>query len=126
MLRRAHIKKDTPRRPLRKIILSVPGRRELPGGEQAVREGMAIAAGMKLTRDLGKPAAQHLYAGLSAEQARELAARFTGMRAQIFDEAAMEQLGMGALLAVSRGSIQPAQFIRLDYRQAPRRKSPMC
>ncbi len=28
-------KKDAPRRPLRRIILSVPGRRELPGAEQA-------------------------------------------------------------------------------------------
>ncbi len=117
-------KKDTPRRPLRKIILSVPGRRELPGGEQAVREGMAIAAGMKLTRDLGNLPPNICTPVYLAEQARELAARFPGMRAQILDEAAMEQLGMGALLAVSRGSIQPAQFIRLDYRQGAATQKP--
>jgi leucyl aminopeptidase len=40
-------------------------------------------------------------------------------RVKILEEADMEQLGMGALLAVSRGSAQPAKLIRLDYRQGP-------
>ena len=37
----------------------------------------------------------------------------------------MERLGMGALLAVTRGSAQPAKLIRLDYRRGRRRINPV-
>lgn len=46
-------KKDTTRRPLRKIVLTVSNRRDLADGEQAVREGMAITQGITLAKDLG-------------------------------------------------------------------------
>ncbi|MFA7387520.1 MAG: M17 family peptidase N-terminal domain-containing protein, partial [Thiohalobacteraceae bacterium] len=45
--------KDNVRRRLKKMTLSVPSRRELGEGDTAVREGTAIAAGMKLAKDLG-------------------------------------------------------------------------
>ncbi len=110
-------RKDTLRRPLRKIILSVPGRRELPIGEQAVREGIAIAAGVKLTKDLGNLSPNLCTPTYLAEQAQALADEFPALlKIEVLEEADMERLGMGALLAVSRGSIQPAKLIRLEYR----------
>jgi leucyl aminopeptidase len=112
-------KKDVPRRPLRKIILSVPGRRELPGGEQAVREGAAIAAGVKLTRDLSNLPPNICTPTYLAEQAQALAREFPALQVEVLEEAEMERLGMGALLAVTHGSVQPAKLIRLDYRQGP-------
>ena len=117
-------KKDTPRRPLRKIILSVPGRRELPGGEQAVREGVAIAAGVKLTRDLGNLPPNLCTPTYLAEQAQALAREFPALRVEVLEETAMERMGMGALLAVTRGSAQPAKLIRLEYRQGPAARKP--
>ena len=110
-------KKDAPRRLPRKIILSVPGRRELPGGEQAVREGVAIAAGVRLTKDLGNLPPNLCTPAYLAEQAQTLAREFPTLRVEVLEEADMERLGMGALLAVTRGSAQPAKLIRLDYRQ---------
>jgi leucyl aminopeptidase len=110
-------KKDTPRRLPRKIILSVPGRRELTGGEQAVREGVAIAAGVKLTKDLGNLPPNLCTPAYLAEQAQALAQQLPTLRVEVLEEADMERLGMGALLAVTRGSAQPAKFIRLDYQQ---------
>lgn len=110
-------KKDAPRRSLRKIILSVPGRRELAGGEQAVIEGVAISAGVKLTKDLGNLPANLCTPTYLAEQAQTLAQEFPTLRVEVLEEADMERLGMGALLAVTRGSAQPAKLIRLDYRQ---------
>ncbi|MDG4548916.1 MAG: leucyl aminopeptidase [Candidatus Contendobacter sp.] len=112
-------KKDAPRRLPRKIILSVPGRRELPDGEQAVREGVAIAAGVKLTKDLGNLPPNLCTPAYLAEQAQALAREFPALRVEVLEEAEMERLGMGALLAVSRGSAQPAKLIRLVYRQGP-------
>ena len=115
-------KKDTPRRPLRKIILSVPRRRELPEGEQAVREGIAIAAGVKLTKDLGNLPPNLCTPTYLSEQAQALAGEFPALQVEVLEEADMERLGMGALLAVSRGSVQPAKLIRLDYRHGAARK----
>ena len=112
-------KKDTPRRLLRKIILSVPGRRELPGGEQAIREGVAITAGVALAKDLGNLPPNICTPTYLAEQAQALAREFPTLRVEVLEEADMEGLGMGALLAVTRGSAQPAKLIRLDYRQEP-------
>jgi leucyl aminopeptidase len=48
-----------------------------------------------------------------------LAREFPTLRVEVLEEADMERLGMGALLAVTRGSAQPAKLIRLDYRQGP-------
>ena len=112
-------KKDAPRRFPRKIILSVPGRRELSGGEQAVREGAAIVAGVKLTKDLGNLPPNLCTPVYLAEQARALAQEFPALRVEVLEEADLERLGMGALLAVTRGSAQPAKLIRLEYRQGP-------
>ena len=118
-------KKDAPRRLPRKIILSVPGRRELPGGEQAVREGVAIAAGIKLTRDLGNLPPNLCTPTYLAEQARALAQEFPALRVEVLEETDLERLGMGALLAVTRGSAQPAKLIRLEYRQGPAARKPV-
>lgn len=117
-------KKDAPRRLLRKIILSVPGRRELPGGEQAVREGVAIAAGSALAKDLGNLPPNICTPTYLAEQAQALAREFPTLRVEVLEEDELERLGMGALLAVTRGSAQPAKLIRLDYRQGPAARKP--
>ena len=117
-------KKDTPRRPLRKIIINISGRKELSDSEQAVREGAAIAAGMKLTKDLGNMPPNLCTPIWLAEQAQELAGEFSTLQARILEEAEMEQMGMHALLAVSQGSAQPAKLIRLDYRQGPAAQKP--
>ena len=108
-------KKDPARRPLRKIILSVPGRRELPSAEQAINEGVAIAAGSALAKDLGNLPANICTPTYLAEQALALAQAFRTLRVKILEEADMEQLGMGALLSVTRGSAQPAKLIPVSY-----------
>ena len=117
-------KKDTPRRPLRKIILSVPGRRELVGGEQAVREGLAIATSVALVKDLGNLPPNICTPTYLADQARMLAHDFPTLQVEVLEEADMERLGMGALLAVTRGSVQPAKLIQLAYRQGPATAKP--
>jgi len=112
-------KKDVPRQPLRKIILGVPGRRELAGGERAVREGVAIAAGVALAKDLGNLPPNVCTPTYLAERAQALAREFPALRVEVLEEADLERLGTGALLSVTRGSAQPAKLIRLDYRQGP-------
>ncbi|MDZ7810569.1 MAG: M17 family peptidase N-terminal domain-containing protein [Arhodomonas sp.] len=80
-----HLKTDPekPRRPLRKLTVSVPGRRELPAGERAVAEGRAIANGMALAKDLGNLPGNICTPTYLAEQAEALAKEFPALKVEV-------------------------------------------
>ncbi|HCA28036.1 MAG TPA: leucyl aminopeptidase [Betaproteobacteria bacterium] len=107
-------RQDEARRPLRKIILNVSRRNELAAGEQAMHHGLAIAGGMRIAKDLANLPGNVCTPAYLAEQAEQLAKRH-GLKSDVLERADMEKLGMGALLSVARGSIQPPKFIVLHY-----------
>ncbi len=111
-------KTETTYRPLRRMTLMVTDRKELPEGKRAVAEGTAIAAGIRLTRDLGNTPANVCTPTHLARQAAALAKRYATITHKVLKEKEMEKMGMGALLAVARGSRQPARFIILEYNGA--------
>ncbi|MQM37766.1 Cytosol aminopeptidase [wastewater metagenome] len=108
-------RKDTPRRPLRKLVLTVPGRRDLAPGEAAAREGQAIANGMDLTRDLGNLPGNLCTPTYLAERAEQLAAEYPALSVEVLGPKEMEAHGMGALLSVARGSRQEPRLIVMRY-----------
>ncbi len=109
-------KQDTPRRPLRKLTLAVPSRAELGAGEAAARIGEAIGKGMGLAKDLGNLPGNLCTPAYLAERADELAQRFEKVSCETLGPERMEELGMGALLSVARGSRQEPRLIVLHYR----------
>ncbi len=119
-------KQEKQRRPLRKLILSIPSRRELAESEEAVRIGQGIARGVRLARDLGNLPGNVCTPSYLAEQARELAGSSDKASIEVLDEAQMKKLGMGALLSVSRGSREPAKLIVLQYRGAGEDHKPVA
>jgi len=111
-------KKDSERRPLRKLTFNVPSRRDLATGEQAVRDGVAIASGVKLAKELGNLPPNICTPSYLADRALELAKKHKQIKVQVLEKADMEKLGMGALLSVARGTRQPPKLITLEYRGA--------
>ncbi len=107
-------KKEDVRRPLRKLTLCVERRSELPAAEQALAEGFAIAAGIAYMKNLANLPGNICTPTYLAEQAA-LMAKEHGLQAEVLGQAEMEQLGMHSLLAVSRGSHQPPQFIIVKH-----------
>ena len=107
---------DNNRRALRRLILAVSKRSDLASGEAAVREGMAVAGGVKLAKDLGNLPGNICTPTYLAEQALDLAKQYTKIKTTVIEEAEMKKLGMGALLSVARGSRQPPKLIVLEYR----------
>ena len=81
----------------------------------AVAQAAAIATGMKLTRDLANTPGNVCNPEYLAEQARQLAASFDRLQTTVLNEKDMEELGMGALLAVARGSANPPRLIVMEY-----------
>ncbi|HEY1129705.1 MAG TPA: leucyl aminopeptidase, partial [Roseateles sp.] len=85
--------------------------------EQALAQGIAIAAGVQVTRELGNLPPNICNPAYLAEQAQAFASE-NGAEAEILDEAQMEALGMGSLLAVARGSVNRPRLIVLKWNGA--------
>jgi leucyl aminopeptidase len=79
----------------------------------AVARGARIGEAVCLARDLASTPGQDLTPEGLASRAREIA-RGAGATVRVLDVPQMERLGMGALLAVGRGSVHPPRFIVLE------------
>jgi leucyl aminopeptidase len=119
-------KKDSARRPLRRLVLSVPTRRDLPSGERAVQAAIAIANGVELTKNLANLPPNICTPSYLVNQARSLVQKHKSIKVKVLDEAAMKKLGMGVLLSVAQGSEEPARLIILEYTRAGRGKKPIA
>ncbi len=81
----------------------------------ALAQGVAIAEGVQFTRELGNLPPNVCTPEYLARQAREFATGKPHASCEILDEAQMEALGMGSLLAVARGSAQRPRLVVLKY-----------
>ena len=113
------------RRPLRKLTLSVPQRSNLATGEAAVARGLAIANGVKLTKDLGNLPGNVCTPTYLGEQALAMAKEFPVLKVTVLDRPEIEKLGMGSFLSVSAASAQAPRFIVLEYNGATRKQKPI-
>ena len=80
----------------------------------AAQRGEIIADGVRLTRDLVNEPPNVMTPAEMAERAKAIAAE-TGLEFDVLDRDRMQELGMGALLAVAQGTRQPPQLIVLKY-----------
>jgi leucyl aminopeptidase len=86
--------------------------------KKALTTGLAIANGMRLTRDLANAPANHLTPTNIANTALELATQDDLLSVTVLDESDMAEKGMNSILAVSQGSEEPAKFIEMRYNNA--------
>jgi len=91
----------------------------LAGDDAAdLQRAEAIAAGVELARELGNLPPNICNPAYLAEQAQKIAADHEGASCEVLEREDMEQLGMGSLLAVSRGSANPPKLIVLRWNGA--------
>lgn len=107
---------QAPERALTKVALV-----ELDGGQlPQVREGAAAAAaiarGVALARDLVNLPPVHATPEYLADAAAAMAER-TGLRVTVGDRAWAEERGMGAFLAIAKGSAFEPRFIELAHNE---------
>ncbi len=77
--------------------------------------GVAIASGVQLARELGNLPPNICNPGYLATQAEGIATQFDNVSCEVLEREQMELLGMGSLLAVSRGSANPPKLIVLRH-----------
>jgi leucyl aminopeptidase len=93
--------------------------------ERAVAHAGAIAAGAALARELGNLPGNHCTPSDLAERAVALASKHQALHTEVLEESDMAELGMGALLSVSRGSRQPAKLIVMTYQGGDAQAKPV-
>jgi len=83
----------------------------------------AVVEGVSLTRELVTEPANIIYPETFVERVRK-SLEGTGIELEVLDRAAMEKLGMGALLGVAQGSVREARLLILKWNGASKDGKP--
>ncbi|MCR9191626.1 MAG: leucyl aminopeptidase [Gammaproteobacteria bacterium] len=86
--------------------------------ETAIHTGESVATGMAYTRDLANLPANICTPTYLAKQAQALDKEWDTISTKIMSKTDIEALGMGAFLAVAKGSAEPLQFVQMQYNGA--------
>jgi leucyl aminopeptidase len=86
----------------------------VPIAERGIRDGIAVAAGVRLARDLVNLPPNICTPVHLGDTAIELG-KTSGLRVEVLDKAQIEASKMGALLAVAQGSDTPPRFVILEH-----------
>jgi leucyl aminopeptidase len=113
------------KRMLASVRFQVANRSQAPAAQAAIDRAMAIAEGVTLARDLGNLPGNVCTPAYLAEQAGDLGRRH-GFKVAILERKDMDKLGMGAFLAVSRGSPEPPKLIVMEYAGGARGAPPVA
>ena len=106
-------KKDEDKKSLENITLLAKSTRELTDGLKRVE---AVSAGVYFARDLVNTPANDMTPTHLAKAASSLRTKRLSVR--ILDKHDVKKIGMGAFLAVAKGSREEPRFIVLDYKGA--------
>ncbi len=116
-------KPDTTVRALKRAVFSIDAGDE-KASKLAARQATAIANGMDLTRDLGNLPGNVCTPTYLAATAKKLA-RDWKLKVEVLGQRQIEALKMGSFLSVTKGSVEPPQFIVLHYQGASAKAAPI-
>ena len=106
------------------VTLAIAGAPVTLQAQAALKEAVATADGADLARTLGNLPPNLCTPSYLADESRKLAKQFK-LGIEVLERRDMERLGMGALLAVTRGSRQPPKLIVLRYAGAAKKTKPL-
>ena len=92
--------------------------------EAGLKQGLAIAAGVALAKDLGNLPPNICTPTYLGEQAKMLAKTY-GFKAEVLEEAEIRKLGMGSFLGVAQGSVEPPRLIVLQHNKGKQGQKPV-
>jgi len=107
-----------PAMPLNTIGLAIASRGDAAKATRGAEHADCIAAGVSLAKDLGNLPANVCTPTHLAGVATKLAAGNGKLTTRILNEKDMKKLGMGSLLSVTAGAVEPAKLIVMQYKGA--------
>ena len=113
------------KRSLKAVTVVIADSKEKARIQEGVRRGQEIAEAVCWARDLVNRPSNKLTPRAMANEAKAAGRKFR-FRVKVLAPAAMRRLGMNAILGVAQGSVEPAQFIILEYEgRGSRGKAPI-
>ncbi|MDH4424947.1 MAG: leucyl aminopeptidase [Acidovorax sp.] len=106
---------------LSRCVVGVPDAAQVREGFDG---GVALVAGVELAREWGNRPANHATPSMLADAAKALA-KLPRIQCKVHGPAEVARLGMGAFMAVARGSEEPLRFIELRYNGGTRTDAPV-
>ena len=82
---------------------------------RSVELGYNVGRGANTARNLGNRPANHATPTYIADQVVKLGKEIGGFKVDVLEEKDMKKLGMGSLLSVSEGSVEPAKLVTMQY-----------
>ncbi|HFE37132.1 MAG TPA: leucyl aminopeptidase [Gammaproteobacteria bacterium] len=110
---------------LGKITWLAKNKSESKAIDRGNERGMAVAQGVSLAKNLGDLPGNICTPTYLAEQAKTLGHQYKKLKTTILEEKKMAELGMGALLSVSKGSREPAKLIVMEYKGGAKNQKPV-
>jgi leucyl aminopeptidase len=106
------------------LSINVPQASDVQAGAAGLADGLALSAGVSLTKDLGNLPPNVCTPTYLAEQAILLGKTY-GLKIEVLERAALEKLGMGSFLAVAQGSEEPPKLIVLQHLKGNKNDKPV-
>ena len=93
--------------------------------KRSVELGYNVGRGANTARNLGNRPANHATPTYIANQVVELSKAVGGFKVDVLEEKDMKKLGMGSLLSVSEGSVEPAKLVTMEYKGGKKGAKPI-
>lgn len=100
---------------INKIDFLVHGAKSIATAEKAIEQAEATSMGVRIAKELANLPGNVCTPTYLADQAEKIGKRSKKLKTKILDERDLEALGMGAFLSVSKGSVEPARMIVMEY-----------
>lgn len=108
---------------LKKVSIFVEKGQEAEA-QEALTQGLAIAEGVRMAKDLGNLPGNICTPTYLGKQAKQLAKEYD-FKVEVLDKAQIEKLGMGAFLGVAQGSDEPMRLIVLQHSKGKKEQKPI-
>lgn len=109
---------------MKSMVVYVDRKEDVALAKSEVKKGASIAELINESREVSNVPSNDMRPKDLAAFAKDGAAKEAGLTAKVLSEKDMEKLGMGGILAVSRGSSEEAQFIVLEYKGGKEDEAP--
>jgi leucyl aminopeptidase len=90
-----------------------------------VELGHNVGRGANTARNLGNRPANYATPTYIADQVVKLGKEVGGFKVDVLEEKDMKKLGMGSLLSVSEGSVEPAKLVTMEYKGGKKGAKPI-
>lgn len=111
---------------LKEIILHVNDKNEIRSGETALKQALAISKGVNFTKDLANLPSNICTPSYLATEAKKLAKQYKTISVKVLERKDMQKMGMGAFLAVAKGSEQDPKLICIEYKSTTKKQAPVA